>query len=102
MSDPKDDDIPDGTTWGAHLRALRRDLSFLVENQQRTMEHIRRLGDAMMNVRSDVLLLEMHDQSRHGEVLSILERLDHAGIPPRPMFGLEATHISGTKKDAPK
>lgn len=102
MSDPKDHDIPDGTAWGIHLRAIRRDLSYLVERQERTMEHIRRLGDAMVNVKSDVLLLEMHDQSRHGEVLSILERLDLAGIPQRPIFGLEATQILGTKKDSPK
>lgn len=58
MSDPKDDDIPSDATWGVHLRAIRRDMTFLVDHQRRFMEHVGRLNAQMVNLQSDLLLLE--------------------------------------------
>ena len=83
MADPSEDDIPDSTTWGAHMRAIRRELAHIRENQIRFMELLGRVAIQLNQVQGDVTLLENQNISRHGEILSILDRLDQAGIPNR-------------------
>lgn len=104
MADPQDDDIPTDTTWGAHMRTIRREQSRILETLSRTNELLSRLsmrvdetntslGNRLAQIQSDIVMLENQNLSRHGEVIGILERLDRAGIPSPDRFGLTASSI---------
>lgn len=47
------------------------------------MELLGRVATQLNQVQGDVTLLENHNIARHGAMLSVLDRLDQAGIPKR-------------------
>jgi CHAD domain-containing protein len=65
------------------LRAVRREFAAVLENQETFSRQQVRLFNALQemsrhlgDIRTDVILLENHNISRHGEILAILRRLD--------------------------
>ena len=70
-----------------HLRGLRREVAALLENQTtfskqmvRLHEHVERLTDEVrrdfQSVKSDIVMLENQNISRHGETISAIRRIE--------------------------
>ena len=104
MAEPVND-LPSDTTCCVHMNALRREMRATYEQSARTIELLGRLNARLDTltarfdqVQSDLILMENRDISRHGEILSILERLDRADTKPNPIdYGIASTGVGSAR-----
>ena len=103
MADEKLDDIA-----LVHLRGLRREVAALLENQAtfskqmvRLYDHVDRLSDDLrglrdevrrdfQSVRSDIVMLENQNISRHGETINAIRRIEAIERPGASEDGSDA------------
>ena len=90
-------DDPENLTL-AHLQALRRDQAAMLEQIQTLARQMARIAETHVDVqrtmgdikvtltemRSDILLLENLNITRHNEILGILHRLDETELQQSP------------------
>jgi hypothetical protein len=103
MADEKLDDIA-----LVHLRGLRREVAALLENQAtfskqmvRLYDHVDRLSDDLrglrdevrrdfQSVKSDIVILENQNISRHGETINAIRRIEAIERPGASEGGSDA------------
>ena len=96
MADEKREDVA-----LVHLRGLRREVAALLENQTifskqivRLYEHVDRLTDEVrrdfQSVKSDIVMLENQNISRHDETINAIRRIEAIERPGASEGGSDA------------